>query len=211
MKTLISFIKKYTVTLIFILAIIIAPSFFSTSYSEWLAYNLYYCPLYFIFYPFVLKSYWVSVTTYIIITIIGIGILYALLAPDKDKKVNIFSRIFQILAAIIILVLAYFLYSAIIKDAILVYNGQYNIVISDITQVEKMIKKGRRSKNNAYQIKTDLNTPPKKIDLDVYQYKELEKIREEYKSQNIDLEKVKIKIYYLPNSNDAIKYEYYVE
>ena len=214
------FFKRYKIAIFFIASLIIAifciTSLFSLQVKEWLYYNFYLNPLYTVFYFSSIQAYWVDLVSSILVSIIAICVAICLFLPsDSKKKENWTSRIIQIFSAILISALAFWLLGTAIKDTIEVYNNRYEIVNSDMTYLEKTVKRGGRgSSQNAYYIRYRVaNCDDCLIDfltLDAYQYKELKKICEEYETQNILPENIKLKLYHISTSDRLMKYEWSV-
>lgn len=222
-NAVIAFIKKYKICIFIGICIVLAPSLFSLSYSEWLHCNIYLRPLYTLFSFSSIGSYWVHVVSVILVLIVVIIVLIYLVLPDNNqkKKANWVSWIILLLAATIMSCMGYLFIRSTIIDAIAVYNNRYEILDTDITHIKKSVNRGKRgSHSNTYRIiyiereqlpDKDIYTEEKHIDLDAYQYRELKKIKEEYESKQIPLYKVKLKAYYLPISRNVVKYECHVE
>lgn len=196
--------KKYKSDIYYCLLVGLVILFcFSLDFREWLSYNLYHRPLYALFFWSPIKAYWVNSITYIFILIAFLGfvyMLYSFVIRDRIKsEYGSLNKIVQITVLCLLFALVYYFYSSIIKDTFLLYKNKYSIVDVNITDVKKLSRKG----SNIYCINY--------LSLDVYQYKELQKKKEKYNVKKIDLDRIKLKVYYLPNTKDVIKYEYYVE
>lgn len=215
--------KTVLILSILILAIICRSS---RDISEWLAYNLFYTPLYsilgsYLYGPFIIQL----LSLFLPLTFLTLGLVYLRSFLPKNKKYTL--KISQIAIIVTILILSFFIFKNSILDMKFIIEKKYLTEESYLYKFYRSYNRSSRKKiSNPYYYRFDTNTIKNKniqttitinnktrveydyeyLNLNVYQYKKLLKIKKTYINE-YNADSIPIKIYYLPNTKMILKYE----
>lgn len=191
--------------------------------TEWVNYNLLHRPLYFFFSDLFYCAYIIEMLKFAFILVFLIGISYGGILELIDKKKSKFKKLCMLFVIPLSSFFGYLIAEQNISEMKFIMKDQYLVEEIPLSRYRRYITHGRMTKSAHYKIYTydlkgeysqrDIQRAEthlsiyKDLDLNIYQYRDLEKIKENYLDKGTSAEDVILKIYYLPNTRQVLQYE----
>lgn len=196
---------------IFIISLILFSR--SRDLKEWILYHFYYTPLYYVLKEYLYASLIIDGIGLLILSIISLLIGWFCIKLFLSKKEKPKNRAVGLVFALLIPVAIYLFSRSFISDVKFAKEKKHLVVYSYLSKIEKIKRESRKgSKSYDYRFYTNILKEKSRntylhLNLDMYQYKDLEMKNEELKSKNINTDSIPVTIYYLPNKRSVLKYE----
>lgn len=200
-------IPKYLYALFILLPLLLIGLLllaFSPDNKLWFKYNIYYKPLYSVFKGTDFSTFYVNLTSTISFSIILLVIILLLI-----KYPSVFPKFITVFIMALSIVILIFQVKSIVNTYSLFDNKKFDITESNLSLVKKKLIRSSKGRYYVFRVYNKEDLVNDFVSLNVFQYKaiesEIQKILN--KNINIPLEEVRLKIYCLQDSNEAIKYE----
>ena len=159
--------------------------------------NLFYRPLYFIVGQSFYSSFYVQlVKNCIFLVLILLMVCFTFVREILKPENKFFAKSVYIILSTIVIVGSYFFVKDVIMDIKIFKDGGYERTQCKLSSVSK-----GRGKSKNYHIWAD-----KTLELNAYQYRELEGVKKQYEDKNINPRNVTIKVNYMPNTKCVLNY-----
>lgn len=185
----------------------------SPDQKEWILYHFYYTPLYSILKEHLYASLIINGISVFSILIVSLLLEWQCIKKILRKKANLKDRIMYLVFMLLILVGIYLFSNKFISDVKFTNKKKYLVEYSYLSKIEKIERKSNKgSRSYDYRLYTNTLTGKYKnsyryLNLNTYQYKNLEMKKDELKSKNINTDSIPMTIYYLPNTKLILEYE----